>query len=253
MLNNQRIGGFFPINIHGDILNPTSADLISPILRPIINEIILLYREFVGEDLHSLWLRGSVPRGFYTEKYSDLDVYALVNSPNIRWQKASWANEAEEKLKKKYELVPDIEWAISSWYPDFYQRNPRLSFYLKTQSLLLYGQNVCSDFPNFKITDDIKMNITWLKEDFENFMQIEEPNKHEIQTILKVVIRSAFESIMEQEGRYTPDLYWCADAFSRHNKEGEELIFDLLNAFEIENNNIFYLKENIEKVVKIII
>jgi hypothetical protein len=35
--------------------------------------------------------------------------------------------------------LPAIEWAVSSWYLDFYQKNPRLSFYLKTQSLLLWG------------------------------------------------------------------------------------------------------------------
>lgn len=252
-MSNPKIGGFFPTDTQGNILNPTSIDSIPKNLQPLLSEIIELYKENEGEKLHSLWLRGSTPRGFFTEKYSDIDVFALVKIPDIRWGQAKWSMNATKKLKERFDTVPEIEWAISSWHSNFYQKNPRLSFYLKTQSLLLFGEDIRSKLPEFKISDDIKMNLTWLEEDVADFMKIKEPTTEQIHTILKVVIRSAFESIMEDEGLYTPDLYWCADAFGRHCKEGKELIFELLNAFEIENNNIFYLKENIGKVSNLII
>jgi len=249
----NKIGGFFPMDEVGNILNPTDIDLVPDALLPIIDEIVRLYQENEGDNLHSLWLRGSVPRGFFSEKYSDIDVFALVKTPSIRWKKASWAQDAEFNLRKKFSDFPDIEWAVSSWYSDFYQNNYRLAFYLKTQSLLLFGEDIRPSLPHFKISDDIKMNLTWLKDDVADFMSIDKPLRSEIHTILKVVIRSAFESIMEKEGRYTPDLYYCAEAFGRHCQGGKELIHELLRAIEIENNNIFYLKENIGKVHNLII
>jgi hypothetical protein len=84
-------------------------------------------------------------------------------------------------------------------------------------------------------------------------MKLENPSQSEIHAILKVVIRSAFESIMAKEGRYTPDLYWCAEAFGRHCVEGKQAVFQLLTAYGIVNNNIFYLKENIRIVNKLIV
>ena len=252
-MNNPKIGGFFPIDEKGNILNPTSIDLIPPFLVPLLDEIMHLYKTHEGANLHSLWLRGSTPRGFYSEKHSDIDVFALVYTPNIRWEKANWANDAEAILKEKFNNIPQIEWAVSSWYSGFYQQNPRLSFYLKTQSLLLEGQDIRPSLPHFKISDDIKMNLTWLNEDLSSFLKIEKPTDTEIHTILKLVIRSAFESIMEKEGSYTPDLYWCAEAFGRHCVEGKEVIFELLNAFRLENYDTFSLRENIGKVNDLVI
>ncbi len=237
----------------GNIINPTSVDLIPDALLPLLDEIIQLYKYNEGQNLHSLWLRGSTPRGFYTEKYSDIDVFALVKTPNIRWKKTDWAAQAEDVLKTKFNHIPEIEWNVSSWYSDFYHENPRLSFYLKTQSLLLFGQDILPTLPSFKISDDIKMNLTWLKEDVAAFMEIEQPSEIEIHAILKIVIRSAFESIMEHAGQYTPDLYWCADAFGRHCVEGRELIFELLEVYFSKNYDLFSLRENIGKVNKLII
>ncbi len=250
---NPKIGGFFPMDKQGNILNPTGIDLVSKALLPLLDEITRLYKEYESDNLHSLWLRGSTPRGFYVEEYSDIDVFALVYSPDICWEKAKWAKKAEKIIQTNFDLVPEIEWAVSSWYSDFYKKNPRLSFYLKTQSLLLLGNDIRVNLPNFKVSAEIKMNLTWLTEDVSAFMKIENPTDAEIYTILKLVIRSAFESIMEKERRYTPDLYWCAEAFGRHCPSGKKPIFELLKAFRIKNNNIFYLKENIGKVIKLII
>ena len=252
-MNNPKIGNFFPLDEKGAILNPTHIDLVPKSLLALLDDIIQLYKSNEAKSLHSIWLRGSTPRGFFTDKYSDLDVFALVKTPNVRWEKAKWSNQVDDKLKKKYGVIPEIEWVLSSWYSNLYVENPRLSFYIKTQSLLLAGEDIRPLLPDFKISDDIKMNSRWLQDDVKTFMEIEEPTKAEIRAIIKVVIRSAFESIMEKEARYTPDLYWCAEAFGRHCPKGKKPIFELLRAYDIKNNDMFYLKENIGKVVRIII
>lgn len=240
---------FFPMDAAGHILNPCSFDNIPDPMKNLLLDIVDCYKSNEGQKLHSIWLRGSLPRGLYDESLSDIDIFALVKTPNIRWQQATWSKKAEAILGEKYVYLPPIEWAISSYYPNFYQNNTRLSFFLKTQSLLLLGEDFRNEIPLFKVNSDLRMNLKWLKEDVASYLSLTEPNIYDSRAISKVVLRSAFEMVMLRENKYTPDLRLCAETFLKYYPTQKVEIDSLLTVYSDTNIDLKSFKENINKVI----
>lgn len=225
------IGGYLPMDKNGFLINDTSFERVTPTLLPLIADIITSFQKQEKDKLHSVWLRGSVARGNFVENISDIDFFALVFEPNIHWKKASWAEKTIKKLKHYYSFTQEIELNVSSYYTDFYQQNPRLSFILKTQSLCLFGQNIQEQVPRFQISNHLTLNSTWLEEDIRFFEKIKSPDKKEIQEILKIIIRSSFELVMLREKKYTSDLYWCIHSFGKYYPEKIKSAWQLLDCF----------------------
>lgn len=253
MSANKLKGAFFPIDEKGKILNPTQASLIPENLRPVLTDITSLYQQYEADNLHSIWLRGSVPRGFYTEGISDIDLFALVHTPGIRWQQAVWAETVRTALRQKYGKLPDIELAVSTYTSDLNLHRTSLSFIIKTQSLLLQGKDIRPEINDFKLDEDIKINSKWLREDVKYFQGLASPHRSDIILVCKTLIRSAFEHVMLKEGKYTVDLPLAAEVFCKHVPCLKSEIHTILEAISTFDIDIIYLKENIGKVYNFLI
>ena len=87
-----KIGGFFPMDKDGFIINPTSKDKIQPHWSNIIADIIEEYRKAYKDKVHSVYLRGSVAQGLDIGTVSDLDMFALLYSAKgyyVHWKNIS--------------------------------------------------------------------------------------------------------------------------------------------------------------------
>ena len=79
------IGDYFPQAPDGTILNPCSPDHIPVAWRPGITYLASLYQRFLGDRLHSVYLRGSIVRGLPEASVLDIDSFALVHDLEPRW------------------------------------------------------------------------------------------------------------------------------------------------------------------------
>ena len=114
---------------------------------------------------------------------------------------------------------------------------------VKTQSLCIFGNDLGETIPSFLPNKKMILNLTWLENDVNDFLQKEKINTQDCQDITKNLIRSGFELVMEKEQKFTTDLYLCYKVFSKFfpNKENEmrEMLHLYLNPITDE----IYLKK----------
>jgi|GEM_PF-3348941 len=78
------VGGYFSLDAEGCLMNPCCKELLPAAWRPVLEAVVIIYREETGRKLYSVWLRGSLPRGLAVEGLSNLDTFALV-PPDLYW------------------------------------------------------------------------------------------------------------------------------------------------------------------------
>jgi hypothetical protein len=83
--------------------------------------------ENLGENLYSVYVRGSVARGLAIDGVSDVDTFALVkpsfSSERIRWQKTDFQSDIAESIQKKYDFVADVEMMLATYDANFRESN----------------------------------------------------------------------------------------------------------------------------------
>lgn len=247
------IGRFFPQDENGFILNDTSFESISTAWRPVIEKIKNSYLEHFDKQVHSIYIRGSIPRGMQVDGFSDVDVFALLYDYEERWKMADWQPELQLELQKEYSFVTEVEIMLSQYFKDFYKKNPRLAMTIKTQSLCIYGKDISASLPSFFPNKEMVLNLTWLSEDVEHFLQKEKITEVDCQEITKVMIRSGFELVMEKEEKFTTDLYLCYQVFSKYYPKKEEEMREILYYYLNPTTDFAYLSKKIEVLGKWII
>lgn len=231
----EAIGGFFPLDAQGNIINPTSRDLIPSSWHATLSAILQIYQEHFGDKLRSLWIRGSLARGLVQAAWSDLDVFGLIqsNTPK-RWTALSPKFEEEKKLRR---LLPigfkqvSLEMMYSTFNLSVVKEMPRVGMLVKTQSLCWWGEDLRPGLPKYRPGKMMMLNYRWLAEDWENLQSVEKVSQSDYQSFMKTLIRTAFELVMERLGKYTPDLYWCVEAFSQYYPEKVLTLKKILNLY----------------------
>lgn len=227
------IGDFFPKDDNGFIINPASPEKISLHWNPIIQRIKNAYLEEYGAQIHSIYLRGSLVRGFSVDGFSDLDVLALIHQKDIRWKSANCQRAVQKELQQKFPFVKEIEMMVSSFHENFHSINPRLSMVIKTQAICIYGMDIIPSLPKFRPGKEMMLNYRWLEESVLSFLQKDDFSTHESQDITKIILRSGFELVMENSNNFTTDLFFCYREFSKYypskEKEMQQALFWYLN------------------------
>ena len=216
----EAIGGFFPLDIQGNIINPTRRELIPISWHATLLAILQIYQAHFGGNLQSLWIRGSLARGLARVAWSDLDVFGLIKADTpIRWSSLPLSDEEEKKLRELlpigFQQVP-LEMMYSTFNLSVVDQMPRIGMLLKTQSLCWWGEDLNPDLPKYRPGKAMMLHHRWLAEDWEGFQSSKELHQADYQGFIKTLIRTAFELVMERLGKYTPDLYWCVQAFTQY-------------------------------------
>lgn len=223
----QPIGEYLTQDENGFIVNDLALNKLEKRWRDVAYYLAKAYKKYLNESVHSIYIRGSVARGLWVDGVSDLDSFVLVK-PNfsekpIRWQKADFQEEVGEELLKKFPFVGDLEMMLATYTTDF--KNSRLAMIVKTQSLLVDGEDIFSELKDYKANREMCLNYRWLSEDITNFLKINSRSFtiNQCSEMMKVIIRTGFELVIEKVGRFSPDLYICYRDFSRFypTKEAE--------------------------------
>jgi hypothetical protein len=236
------VGQFFKKDTQNNIINPCSYNSIHQHWLLAIELVKASYLIHLKDKTHSIYLRGSVPRGLSVDNISDLDSFALIHQANFGWDKATWYDQLNVLIKKKYPFIAETEVMLSSYHENLFKVNPKLSMILKTQSLCIYGEDIIPSIPNFKPDRQMMLNYFWLEKDLTVFYRKSTIKKEDCRKIMKLILRTGFELTMERNHEFTTDLYLCYKTFCQYypskNKEMKQVLLLYLNP----SHEAFFLK-----------
>ncbi len=107
----KNIGRFCLTADNGYILNDSSLKKIKPEYSKIIEEVTKYYQTYLGLDLHSVYVRGSIPRGLGIKGVSDLDTIAVTNK-DTKDIDLEWVNKAEQELNNMFNCINGVEFSF---------------------------------------------------------------------------------------------------------------------------------------------
>jgi hypothetical protein len=220
MIEVKAHGTFIETDADGYLCNPSSFDKLQPAWLDLIESAKDTYLTHCAAQLHSIYLRGSVARGAAVPGISDLDSFAVLK-PGITDADSSWEDEAIRTLQTDHPITNDIEFDL--WpYEEALDRSHVYSFVLKTFGLSLHGPDLTDQIEPFKPNAEIMHQVRNLAEGlaaFEAELAVE-TDPVEIAGagawLMKRIVRSGFELVMEHEGTYTRDLYPCYATFAKY-------------------------------------
>ena len=242
----KKTGSFFELDGDGYIVNPASEDKIQEKWLPAVGDVKGEYLKHFDDKLHSVYIRGSVAKGEAVDDVSDIDSFAVISLTRDEID-TSWAKDFNKSLVSRYPFVTKVE--ISVLPIDEIENHRAFRIMLKTQSACVYGVSLADNIHPLKPNKDVIQHLQNIGREVEETMgwlQGENSGK-DIQKrcawIMKRLLRSGFELVIERSGKYTRDLYPCYTEFSKYHPEKESEMHKVLelainpigNANEIMN------------------
>ncbi len=204
------IGGFYPADNEGYVINTASWSNLSVAQQVVLQLCYDWVSKAIGDDLHSLWARGSLVRGEYQEGLSDLDLFILRHDPAIgRWQPVPEAQQLALLLQAQYG-IHELELMQSGLATDG-RPDPKIAMQLATASLLIGGAQLVHPLPRYRPAE-LLLNYRWIATDLSDFAA----GQLAVGPFCKAFLRTLQEVTVTRSGRYTPDLFYCCTEFSRY-------------------------------------
>ncbi len=230
----RAIGNYWPQDDAGYLLRDCAWEKVPIAWRPLVLELGEAYQARWGTQLHSVYLRGSVARGQVVKGISDLDTFAVLQpevAPQHRWLEVEWEEKQLLAWREHYPFVTDIEGALTSLSAPGELLHPHVLPILQFQSLRLWGESLDPYLPRFRPGPALARNHRWLAEDWGRLQNDSLAPATELRSLLKTILRAAFELVMEREQRFTLDLYLCYRSFAQYYPEWEAEMRQVLEFF----------------------
>lgn len=226
---NSRNGRLWRMDADGNILNDASIDSIKPPYDAMIADAVSAYNANIANDIHSIYVTGSVARGLAVEGVSNLNIAAvLTEATDADLVFRDWIADAEAELLARYPSLSDV--VLEVWPYNYVFSDPERfsigAFILKTHSVCMWGSDIMPELPDFKVeiaiaNDDlmqIKLDID------ESVAKIKRNSRPEnvaywCREVMKHILHAGFALVMIDEGVYTRDLDLCYTTFVRHYPE----------------------------------
>lgn len=222
----KEIGYFCRTDKKGYIMNDSKLKHIDQKYLKVVEETVELYRSHLKEDLHSVYIRGSLPRGLGIENVSDLDTIAVTNK-NLNNINLKWVDKAEQHLSEKYSCLNGVEFNFH--YAEKILNTSHFSiipFMIKTHSVCIYGDDLSVYLPKYKADKTLgNEHLIHLKGQIELAKQDLVGNDDEAdildccEWIMKIIVRAGLALVIEQENKYTRDLFPACNIFSAYYPE----------------------------------
>jgi hypothetical protein len=227
----QRIGRYLSVDENGYVRPDVSAGLIGAAWRPLVAFVSRALMERKG--VNSVYLRGSIARGLAVENVSDADfIYLSETNFDLPDAELGRALEASFPFVKGFELSRVDRKSFDRVRPP--QQRPYFHMLLKTQCVILAGEDITSDILPFRIGPDMVSHVFSLQGEFSRFPSLlvegrkrgEERAMH--QWLSRRIVRSGFEVTMDRNDCFTRDLYLCYEQFVRFYPDRSEQMFRVL-------------------------
>jgi uncharacterized protein len=226
--NIKNIGRYCAMNESGYIKSDSASSKIQTDFFEVIEEVVKTYQHHLGKDLHSIYIRGSIPRGLGIHGVSDLDTLAITYK-NTSELDLRWVNEIEDKINAQYTCINGVEFS-------FYHINETMEttnfsiipFMVKTHSICVFGEDIATQLPIYKADKTLgndhliklKDQILQAREDLVDNDDINDVLDCCV-WIMKIIVRAGLALVIEEENLYTRDLYPAYQIFTKYYPEKE--------------------------------
>lgn len=243
------IGKWHPINKKNEIENNTVYEIQSE-YQPVVEKTIEIIINHLKDNLDSIYLRGSVAKGYAQPNISDIDFIVITKNKNST-EEESLQKILDELIATHFQWIQRIE--ILFFALDEISRKGE--FWLKVHSSFLYGTNRLETIEPFKITDiEAKAHSKEFKSSMEKFVNdIKSGKKRSFSWAFKRIIRTGFETVMVAESCYSRDLYLNYGVFAKHFPEKKEAMYNALEFVVNPNDNLLKNIEIIEDLTRFIV
>lgn len=194
--------------------------------QPAINELVSFLRSGLGDNLHSVYLYGSVARKTAKPHRSNLDVI-VVTHKSFADSKTALLNSIKWRFQKSYSFITDVSFktvlvnevvsldSIFSW-----------GFQLRHCAVCIYGENLAECFgdyePSWEIAKHWNMDVEDWVAVYRNRIARADKETDQIksQTIIaKKLLRASYSLVMYRDKRWFDDPVECGREFLRYYPE----------------------------------
>jgi predicted nucleotidyltransferase len=206
-----------------------------------LKHVIKVYTKEFKDEIHSMYVRGSVASGQITDNFSDLDVMIILNkgygNDIIKLIKDYHINTKNE-IVSEYSFVKALELLIAPM--DYHPKHRyEMSFMLKHMAICMYGEDLSKNIRKFTKKDFFRVygHIDHTCEQIKK--------KRLTVTMFKSIIRSSFYLIHDKVDVFTYDLYPVMELFIKEYPETKR-VFTLIMEGAISENKKNIVKKNIK-------
>jgi hypothetical protein len=225
----KEIGSLCSLDDKGNIINQSDHKKINIKSREVIRLITESCLSALPKEIHSIYIRGSVPRGLDIEGVSDVDAIVVTYS-NPEVLDLDWVEETERFIDQKYPFINGVELGFSPLIEvEELQYCSMIPFILKTYGICVYGENLISKLPDYKpdssLANEHLIHLSSLidkaKYDLRGNDDIEDIQDC-CSWIMRITVRAGGALVIVQEQAYTRDLFPAYELFSKHFPEKEQ-------------------------------
>ena len=238
MIKITEMGTYLYPDSNGHIQKIVHAGLIQAAWKPVVDSMIQFYQEQLGEDLLSVYIRGSVAKGGAVDFISDVDSFFVSKTISDIPKPAKIA--FYETTKAKFPFVNGVEIdgrnldkLVALWKPKARSVYHEL---IKTQAICVWGNDISDEIPPFLLSEmfahvyGIEKELNGALAELDSSSEfVPEEMKNYCTWIMKRLLRTGFEIVMIREQKWTRDLYLCYQSFSKYYPEKEELMRKVLH------------------------
>ncbi len=234
------IGRAVPVDARGCVVNPCTREQIAEPWLGAVHTALALIRMALDTSLHSVYLRGSVPRGTAVANLSDLDLVCVLSSPPPSQSRSSFST-IDARIRQRHPFCTGADLRVVSrerlMEPG---RSVTLRFLLKTQAVCIHGEDLTTQWEDVPLAQ-AKIALAALPASLaavRAFMHAHPDGETDQRArlyrwVAKKIVRAGFELVAERERAYTRDLYPCWEAWSRHRPDkAHDMYQTLLLALE---------------------
>ncbi|MBA2176227.1 nucleotidyltransferase [Halobacillus locisalis] len=225
----KEIGSLCAVDENGYIINESDHGKINPKFQEAIQLIIDSCLSFLPKEVHSIYIRGSVPKGEDIDGVSDVDAVVVTYS-DPQDLNLDWVEETCQLIDQRFSFVKGVELGFSPLSEmEETEYCSMIPFILKTYGVCVYGENLISKLPDYKpdtsLANEHLIHLSSLIDTAKGELKGND-DPEDIRDccswIMRIIVRAGGVLVIDQERAYTRDLYPAYELFSKHYPEKEQ-------------------------------
>ena len=209
----------------GYVINQTSIRHIQPEFETVLFKAIELVKEAFGEQLHSIYLYGSIGRGTAVAGHSDLDLTVLVHED----VDATELVEQTERLLTEHPEVIKIDYDIGRLDVALDPANRfEWGFWLRHLCTCVYGEDVSTQFslmkPDARVSEALNQDLVSSIEAAKSKLLRGQISHLEKRSIVKRVIRGWYLTINVKDESFATTVDECLEILRFYYPEDQQVV-----------------------------
>ena len=219
------IGSVTSTDEKGYLQKTVSQATLQQNLLPLIEQIVSTARQVFPNILHSVYIRGSVAKGSFVPRISDIDP-VIVTTVEPSDSDFAQLKTAFIKLCEQYPSVTNIEKNVQVLDKFVAARNP----IYKYQTVCVFGEDLSEKMEPLRLGKETVVHLPKILASIdESIPRIQNQTeskwiKHWSIWMCKQLIRSAHELVAEELGRFARDIFPCYEGASKLYPKYEPLL-----------------------------